>query len=140
VRIFFWAFCFLFSVSAIAGSSIKVNVQEIRSNDGVIRVALFKTDKGFPGKVQHAFSTQVAEIKAKKAQTEFADIEPGIYAVSIWHDENNDNKMQTNFLGIPREGVAVSNNAKGSFGPPKFKDAKFDLSEEGKKLSIRVVY
>ncbi len=29
-------------------------------------------------------------------------------------------------MRIPKEAYAASNNARGSFGPPKFKDARFD--------------
>ena len=44
--------------------------------------------------------------------------------------------MDTNFLGIPKEPIACSNNAKGSFGPPKFKDAKFAIAEEETHIKI----
>ena len=48
--------------------------------------------------------------------------------MSSFYDKNGNGKLDTNFLGIPKEPTAMSNNAKGSFGPPKFKDAKFTLT------------
>jgi uncharacterized protein (DUF2141 family) len=45
----------------------------------------------------------------------------------LFHDENGDGRLDTNVLGIPREGVGVSNNKIRSFGPPKWDDAKFAL-------------
>jgi len=47
----------------------------------------------------------------------FPGVAPGRYAVSVFHDENSNGKMDTNFIGIPREGVGASNNAKGHLGP-----------------------
>ena len=55
---------------------------------------------------------------------------PCEYALSIFHDENNNGELDTNFIGIPKEPVALSNNARPKFGPPKYKDAVFTLGEE----------
>ena len=59
----------------------------------------------------------------------FEDIPEGTYAVSIFHDENDNGKMDTNFLGIPSEDYGCSNDASGFLGPPKWEDAKFQLKE-----------
>ena len=59
----------------------------------------------------------------------------GDYAVSAVYDENGNDKLDTGFLGIPKELVAFSNNAKGRFGPPKFDDTVFRLDSE---LSIEI--
>ena len=58
----------------------------------------------------------------------FENIPKGTYAVSIFHDENNNGKLDTNFFGIPNEDYGCSNNAKGFMGPPKWQDAKFKLN------------
>jgi len=54
----------------------------------------------------------------------------GVYAVSAVYDENGNDKLDTGFLGIPKELVAFSNNAKGRFGPPKFDDSSFPLRDD----------
>ena len=49
--------------------------------------------------------------------------------------------MDTNFLGMPKEGYGVSNNARNRFGPPSFKDAKFTVDANNSiKLSIQLIY
>ena len=55
---------------------------------------------------------------------------PGEYALSIFYDKNDNGELDTNFIGIPKEPVALSNNARPSFGPPKYKDAVFTLGDE----------
>ena len=52
----------------------------------------------------------------------------GQYAVGIFHDVNLNNKMDNNFLGLPREQYGFSNNARALFGPPSFEDAAFELN------------
>ena len=55
---------------------------------------------------------------------------PGEYALSIFYDRNDNGELDTNFIGIPREPVALSNNARPKFGPPKYEDAVFTLGAE----------
>ena len=55
----------------------------------------------------------------------------GEYAISIFYDANDNGELDTNFIGIPKEPVALSNNAKAKFGPPKYKDAVFSLTADG---------
>jgi len=54
----------------------------------------------------------------------------GNYAFSVFYDVNNNDKLDTNFIGIPKEPVAISNNARPSMGPPKYKDAVFAVGSE----------
>jgi len=56
------------------------------------------------------------------------NLDPGTYAVSIVYDEDRNGKLNTGLFGIPTEPVGVSNNAKGSFGPPSYEKAAFVLS------------
>lgn len=67
----------------------------------------------------------------------FQDLAPGVYAVSVVYDEDNNGKLNTGFLGIPTELVAMSNNAKGRFGPPSFAKTRFDLATDA---TIEIVF
>lgn len=51
----------------------------------------------------------------------------GKYSFKYFHDENKNNKLDTYWIGAPKEGYGFSNNAKGSFGPPDFEDTIFEL-------------
>lgn len=66
------------------------------------------------------------------------DLSPGEYAVSIFYDVDDDGELGTNFIGIPNEPVALSNNAKARFGPPKYDDARFDLTSDGLTQTISI--
>lgn len=56
-------------------------------------------------------------------------IPAGEYAVAVYADLNGNGELDSNFIGIPREPVGISNNAKGRFGPPKFADAAFRVGD-----------
>jgi uncharacterized protein (DUF2141 family) len=63
----------------------------------------------------------------------------GKYAINVIHDKNNNNKLDTNFFGIPKEGWGCSNDARGVMGAPKFKDKLFSVNEN-KTITIHLVH
>ncbi|TNE61486.1 MAG: DUF2141 domain-containing protein [Alphaproteobacteria bacterium] len=68
----------------------------------------------------------------------FKNLAPGQYAISIFHDANNNGKLDKNFMGIPTEPIGMSRDAKGSFGPPRYEDAVFSLPADGMSMTIKV--
>jgi len=70
----------------------------------------------------------------------FADVAPGEYAVSVFHDENSNGKLDRNFMGMPKEGVGASDDAVGHFGPPKYDDARFSYKGGRSVMAIHVKY
>lgn len=114
--------------------TITVNISGLNSNDGKVLIALYNKKEEF---LKKRFKSGMSKIIAKNTTFVFNKIPKGEYAVSIFHDENDNNKMDTNFLGIPKEDYACSNNAKGFMGPPKYDDAKFQLNEN-KTIEIKI--
>ena len=100
---------------------------------------MYNKPESFPTKPGKTISSQIVKIKNNTAKVRFDDIEPGVYALSVVHDENSNGKLETSFIGILKEGVGSSNNARGRFGPPSFSDASFKL-EDDVHLSITVHY
>jgi uncharacterized protein (DUF2141 family) len=58
----------------------------------------------------------------------------------VLHDEDNDGKMATKWMGQPAEGWGVSNDARGRFGPPSFEDAAFEVVAGGTRIVIQLEY
>jgi uncharacterized protein (DUF2141 family) len=69
------------------------------------------------------------KIEDKKCIIVIENLKPGKYAFKYFHDENNNEKLDLNWVRIPKEGYGFSNNAKGSFGPPSFEKTIFVLKE-----------
>jgi uncharacterized protein (DUF2141 family) len=130
---------FLLLTSALqtqAQNSLTVNIEKIKEDKGVVLVALFSEANQF---LKTPFKGQEAAISGSSATVSFENLPAGVYAVSVIHDKNTNGKLDSNFMGIPKEGFGFSNNAKVAFGPPKFEEASFKVPET-KVVSIVLKY
>ena len=133
----FFPFLFVMFMSNMSFSqenySLSIEFDGLSTEKGKLFISLYNTEIDF---LKNAVKRVEVGIKNGKAIAYFDNLERGVYAISSFHDKNNNGKMDTNFLGMPKEPVACSNNAKGSFGPPKFKDAKFNINNEDLLIKI----
>ena len=125
---------------APAENVIHVEISGLRSDKGQVLCALFSSAEAFPKKADKAVVRLTAKIAEHQATCDFTGVAPGTYAVSVVHDENANGKLDTNFIGMPREGVGASNDTKGHMGPPKFSAASFPYSAGRLDLKIHVNY
>jgi uncharacterized protein (DUF2141 family) len=126
--------------SGPADNIIHVDVTGLRSDNGQVLCALFSSAEAFPAKTDQAVARLTAKIAERQAFCDFIGIAPGTYAVSVVHDENSNGKLDRNLIGMPREGVGASNDAKGHMGPPKFGAASFPYKGSRLDLKIHVNY
>ena len=124
----------LISAFAFSQVSIQVEVNGLKNNKGHVMIGLYNSEKTF---LKKTFKGNTAVIKQNKATATFINIPAGEYAISVFHDENNNQKLDLNFMGIPKETYAASNGAKGFMGPPKYTDAKFKATEN-KSVLIKI--
>jgi uncharacterized protein (DUF2141 family) len=119
---------------------IRVEITGARNAKGQILCALFAPGSAFPTKPENAVARTHSEIANGSGVCEFRGVAPGRYAVSAFHDENSNGKIDTNFIGIPKEGLASSNDAKGRMGPPKFDAAAFEYAGGRLELKVKLMY
>lgn len=132
--------CSLAQNHSLQEGSIQIEIAGLRNDKGQVLCALFSSPSDFPKKMDKAIAHTTSVIANGRAACEFSAVASGTYAVSVIHDENSNGKLDTNFLGIPREGVGASNDAKGHFGPPKFDAAAFNFSGARLVLKITITY
>jgi len=120
---------FISSLVSAQNVNLTVSISGLKSNTGLVQVGLFNSEGKF---LKSVFKGSSSEIKSNAATVSFMNIPKGNYAISVYHDKNKNGKLDMNFMGIPKEDVACSNNAKGLMGPPKYEDAKFNLSKDSK--------
>jgi uncharacterized protein (DUF2141 family) len=111
-------------------AELAVTVKGVRSDKGMIMAQLLKADAAKGQAVQAAATMRPA--KTGDVELLFGDLAAGEYAVMLFHDENGNQKMDSNLLGIPTEGYGFSNEAKGRFGPPKFSEMKVIIGADGR--------
>jgi uncharacterized protein (DUF2141 family) len=118
---------------------IQVTVTGFESEEGQVLIALFLNENGWPNDSAIAFGTSVLPISSLGAVAEFKNVPAGPFAVSVFHDEDADRELDTGLFGIPSEDYGFSRDARSSFGPPSFDDARMELAAgESKQVEIRV--
>lgn len=124
-------------------SSITVNVSGVRSQKGNIVVCLWKSQaKDFPlcSKTTSFQQSTVRAVGSSVAAT-FQDVPSGEYAISAFHDENQDGQLNRGAMGRPKEGIAISNLNlnQGRRERPSFNKAKFTVNG-AKTMSVSLMY
>lgn len=139
-KIIFTILCLFITINSFAGDekgSLTIRVNNIQVKSGTIHLALYNQAEDFLTE-----KTYLATIEAVNDSEELVivlnDLPFGEYAISLYHDEN-DNKELDKYMGlIPKEAYGFSNNARGSMGPPSYDQSKFIFNENEMEISIRV--
>lgn len=148
-RFFYIILAFLFVPAAICAAQgldnqptgqIKLIVTGFKNDDGVLKVALADSPEGYrarKGELPAPLRTAAVEIREQKAECVFADIPYGEYAAKMFHDENGNGDLDTNFLGIPSESYGFSNNAR-ALGLPAYERVKFSVASDEVTLNVEI--
>ncbi len=128
------------SISPVLNSTVTVEIHSLRSDAGTVRLSLYSSADGFPSDLSRTLRKATGKAAARKCTIELNDLPPGDYAIAVLHDENDNNKMDTNLFGLPKEGYGASNDAKASFGPPKYEDARCTVNGKAKTIRIKMRY
>lgn len=115
------------------GQTITVTIKNITNNKGHVLLSLHTKDTFMKGP---GVQNTKAEIVDGIITATFKNVIPGTYAVMALHDENDNNTMDFEDNGMPKESYGMSNNPM-SYGPPQFATAKFDVATEDLEMNIR---
>jgi uncharacterized protein (DUF2141 family) len=121
-------------------TSIQIEITGVRNANGHILIALFSNEKGFPDKSDKAFKKLRIPAQKGTVKGTFTAVPAGTYAYGVIHDENDNQKLDTGFFGIPKEGFVFSRNAMGTVGPPSFSDAAFKVENASITHSLKISY
>ena len=121
-------------LAADGQNELTVTVKNIKNTDGTLRVTLFDSEENWLEKG----TTQLVSIDNSEAvKITFKSLPNGTYGVSVIHDENNNEEMDTGSFGIPTEAYGFSNDARGMFGPADFAESKFEVNGN-KEIEINI--
>ncbi|NBC84078.1 MAG: DUF2141 domain-containing protein [Bacteroidetes bacterium] len=129
----------LFIPARSQSTKLNIVVSDIRNDNGKIAMSVFTGADGFPMGSEKALKKFTAPITNGKARFSL-NFKPGEYALAFFHDENDNDELDANFIGIPKEGVCASNNAQSRMGPPKYEDARFMVSGGEKDMFVKMTY
>ncbi len=107
--------------------TIELRISGLANDSGQVCASLFNAPEGYPTRPEKALRGECEPIADQRATILFEGLPYGTYAAFAFHDEDGNSAIRQSRLGIPREPVGASNNARGRFGPPAFDDASFRL-------------
>jgi uncharacterized protein (DUF2141 family) len=123
--------------SPALAATVVVELNNLSNDDGSVRVAVFDSADGYPTDDDKVWRTASARPMGHRATVTLLDVPVGSYAISAFHDENDNNKLDVKWFVLPAEAVGASNDAQGKMGPPKFEAARFEVTGD-LRLSIRM--
>lgn len=125
----------LFYTPAAGLSLVCTNIQQ---PGGSLFVAVFNSKEHFLKPEKACFQKIVPVTQRGKLEIKLPEVPPGVYALSIFHDENNNGRLDKNWLGIPTEPYCFSNNARPKFRAPNWDETKFTLASDSAPLVLRL--
>ena len=114
-----------------------VNITGLKPLKGDLYISLHNRPEYFQI-ADSAFMKIKISVDAEKETVHFNNVPEGRYAMALYHDENEDGTMETNEMGVPREGYGFSNNPKVP-GRPKFEQAEFKF-DRNDTIVVKMVY
>ena len=129
----------LLACPALWAGPLNVKIIGLKNDNGTVRCGLFNQADGWRDEAR-AVKNVVATAKNNTAVCDFGVVDPGTYALAVFHAEANEHTVSYGFLGKPHQGVGFSNNPSIKFGAPKFSEAEFKISEAPNSQSITIQY
>lgn len=127
------------SAGAAVAATLEVRVDGLRNGRGVVRLAVFASPKDFLERGRE-FGTAVVPAAAGEVTVKLEGLPAGTYALSMFHDENDDDSFDQAAFGLPLEGFGFSNNPPVLLSAPSFKHAAFEVSEPKTAIAARMRY
>jgi uncharacterized protein (DUF2141 family) len=134
-----FALIFAFFAHFLAlNAPLRVSLTNIREAKGSVYVAVYDRRESFLDAKKMCARQILPTSKAGDLSFVFADLPPGYYALSCFHDVNGNGKLDTNLAGIPTEPYGFSNNARPKFRAPTWAESVFELKNSGSQISIKL--
>ncbi|MCC5811771.1 MAG: DUF2141 domain-containing protein [Ectothiorhodospiraceae bacterium] len=123
--------------STTAGAAdLRVKVAGTSDRQAPVYLALYDTAESF--ETMDGVRLAVVKRWTEHPSVAFTDLPPGEYAVAAFQDLNGNQELDTNFMGQPTEPFALSRNARGNMGPPRFGDAAIVIDGEDKSITLEL--
>lgn len=127
----------LFSFQESNETNLTLEVKGMHVLKGRLMIVVFTNKASFP-EADQSLQQFTFPVKAKKMKLTLTQLtKHESYAVAVYHDENNNEKLDKNMFGMPTERYGFSNNARGTFSAPSFEEAEI-VFQKNKTISIDI--
>jgi len=111
-----------------------VNIGNIKKDKGIIWVGLYDSKENL-FKKHKSILHSVKVDKKGNAQVTIDNVNFGTYAMAIFHDENNNGKLDKNLFGIPKEPYAFATWPKSKWRAPFYEELIFDFLKTNQTIN-----
>jgi uncharacterized protein (DUF2141 family) len=118
---------------AVHAADLVIHVDNVKSTTGQVMVALYDNADAF---LKHPVRAEKAQADKAGTTLVFHDVAPGDYGFAVFHDTNENGRLDKNLLGIPTEPMAFSNNVQGRMGPPDFAAVRLAVPDTGLDTAV----
>lgn len=125
--------------AAPQSGQVTATVSGLRSTKGQVVACLTAQAKGFPECQKDPAARAIKVPAATSVELDFGDVPAGRYAISLFHDENGDGRLNKSLM-LPAEGYGFSRDAPVRMGPPSFAKAAFDVAGGHQHQAIKMRY
>ena len=123
-------------VLEIQKAEILIHVSGIEYSSGEMKGFLFNDSNTF---LKRTFRETTNKVEGHNTITlKFEDVPFGDYAINIYHDRNENGKLDTGLFQIPKEAFGFSNNVRGKMGPPSFEDTRIEVNKKTIEIKIKI--
>ncbi len=132
------------TASETTAGELEIVATGVHGREGELVLAVYAKENAAqfpdPASVISGIRVSLAHVEESPdgVRVRIGGLSPGEYAVSAFHDTDGNRILTRNFLGIPTEAFAFSRDARGSFGPPRFEDASFQLRDETTTIQVHL--
>ena len=133
MKLFFQALLVFISTLITAQKSsaqarVQAVISNLENNKGVCRVCIFNNAASFNGEGGEPVQCVAAPVNSLQSKADFNNLPPGRYAIFVFHDANSNNRMDKNFVGVPKEGYGASRNKLPFAAAPNFNNNAFTIT------------
>ena len=122
-------------VPGSGSARLTVTIHGLKNDEGEVAVALFSSAESFKQRTNAVASGRLTP-EGETANWSIEGLDPGTYAIAVYHDLNGNGELDRPTVGPPTEPYGFSNDARGTFGPPKFDKAAFELGAGEQSIEI----
>ncbi|MBN2040307.1 MAG: DUF2141 domain-containing protein [Spirochaetes bacterium] len=128
---------FLLAKETSKTGTLTIIVNGFENNNGKAMIALCNSKECYKD-TNKAIRREMTGITNQQSKCVIKNLPYGTYSISLYHDENENNELDKNALGIPKEDYGFSNNARSTFGPPDYEDVVFEFNKAEMIVTITV--
>ncbi len=121
-------------------TALTIEITNIRHSKGTLRLGVFRAGNTFGSTYTKPDFGQMVAVTGKGVERTVMNLPPGRYALALYHDMNDNWKLDKNFVGYPKEPYGFSNNYRPVFAGPNFEDCAFEVKgNESSYLKIKLL-